>query len=158
MDDEKQGMKVSINANGCKTEFSQEFKDCEKEKNNMHTSEISNIKPESGGISCNSESKVIKVSFKVIALPVLIFSVVVGIISAIIAKGALNLTSSEPMTTCVLIIIISVIFVVSTLISLVVTTKTIIPFSKMEFLRTLIESNKIDRELIKKYCDTLAEL
>ena len=158
MNDEKDGMKVFVNTNGCKTEFSQEFKACEPELKRTEQSKTTNANPEFSVIQCNSETKAINFSYKVITWSVLIFSIVLGIFSVIIATTALKMTSSDSLKSFVPIMAFSAFFVLTTMISLVVISKITKPFAKMEFLRNLIESNQIDRELIKKYCDTLAEL
>lgn len=154
MSNEKEGVAFSINTKEYKTEFSQEFNDCKTERKTNSVSEI--IDSDEG--SRNVEAMTINFPFKPIMIFVLLFSVIIGIVVALMVANVFNYFSSSWLKTCILVIGFIALLFIATLVSLNVCIKIIKPFIKMEFLKWFVENSPKDRDLIKKYCDTLVEL
>ncbi len=154
MSKEKEGMMISINTKECKTEFSQEFNDCKTVPKNSSLSE--NI--DSAEVSGSLEAIKMNFQFKLITILVLLFSLVVGITVVIIAGKVSKQMSYDCLKMCMSVIGFIALFFIATVVSLDACIRIIKPFIKMGFLKSLLENPPKDRELIKKYCDTLVEL
>lgn len=144
MNTETETVSIAIDTKGCKTKFSQNFKDCEKKQ--------SIVENQSTSINSDcSENIEIDFSIKAIIISIAVFSLIIGIASVVIAKNSLASINLNCISICGLIFIV-------TIITIIVSLKILKPLAKMKFLKSIIESKIKNRELIEIYCNTLVEL
>ena len=93
-------------------------------------------------------------SYKAIVISIMVYSGIIGIIGLVIAGVTLKISSPKS----ILIATFAMLFLIFVMISFVISARTVKPFVKIEFLKSLIENISGNNDLIKKYCDTLVEL
>ena len=110
-------------------------------------------------INEEKENKSSTFSLKSYFVSVMIASAIIGIIISLIPVVSFKICENEQMPKC-FYIIAAVLAIITTLLTMVFAFRSVKYFAKMDFFQKFICSSKQDeeKELKKKYCDTLAEL
>lgn len=155
----KEEMNFSFTSNGSKTEITHKVIESE-DKNNNNPNPItpsSEISDETSDDKNNPKTK--ELSWKINKLGIFVFSGIICVLFliAVIVFNWLCGVSDDKKK--ILFFALGVcISLLSFAVAILLSGRVLKPFVKMDFLKELISFSSVDKELIKKYCDTLVEI